>query len=98
MLFPVIVVSLTRTVAEPFEWIPTLLFDVYHISGATRPRPRGWVDRPSEGILQTYGLMYTALSEAVRRTNPTIASRALVIADSIFKNTTLSSQPPGEVR
>src|SRR5438445_445265 len=76
----------------------TLLFDVYHISGAARPRPRGWVDRPSEGILQTYGLMYTALSEAVRRTNPTIASRALVIADSIFKNTTLSSQPPGEVR
>ena len=32
------------------------------------PRPRGWVDRPSEGILQTYGLMYTALSEAVRQT------------------------------
>src|SRR6266550_3047335 len=75
-----------------------LLFDVYHISGAARPRPRGWVDRPSEGILQTYGLMYTALSEAVRRTNPTLASRALVVADSIFKNTTLSFQPPGEVR
>ena len=75
-----------------------LLFDVYHISGAARPRPRGWVDRPSEGILQTYGLMYTALSEAVRRTNPTLASRALVVADSIFKNTTLSFLPPGEVR
>src|SRR5205809_2437535 len=75
-----------------------LLFDVYHISGAARPRPRGWVDRPSEGILQTYGLMYTALSEAVRRTNPTLASRALAVADSIFKNTTLNFQPPGEVR
>src|SRR5437773_761034 len=75
-----------------------LLFDVYHISGAARPRARGWVDRPSEGILQTYGLMYTALSEAVRRTNPTLASRALIVADSIFKNTTLNFQPPGEVR
>jgi len=42
--------------------------------------------------------MYTALSEAVRRTNPTLASRALIVADSIFKNTTLNFQPPGEVR
>jgi Protein of unknown function (DUF2723) len=75
-----------------------LLFDVYHTGTVARVRPRGWVDRPSEGILQTYGLMYTALSEAVRPKNPALASRALVLADSIFKNTSLSFQPPGEVR
>src|SRR5947207_1104813 len=59
-----------------------LLFDVYHTGTVARPRPRGWVDRPSEGILATYGLMYTALSEAVRAKNPALASKALVLADS----------------
>src|SRR5438876_6626556 len=35
-----------------------LLFDVYHADAAARPRPRGWVDKPSEGILSLYGLTY----------------------------------------
>jgi hypothetical protein len=36
----------------------TLLFDIYHPESAARPRPRGWTDRPSEGILSLYGLLY----------------------------------------
>src|SRR6266550_2643255 len=35
-----------------------LLFDVYHTDAAARTRPRGWVDKPSEGILSLYGLTY----------------------------------------
>src|SRR5207249_10860509 len=76
----------------------TLLFDVYHTGTVARPRPRGWVDRPSENILATYGLLYTGLWEAVRTEDPVLASQALVLADSIFKNTSLSFLPPGEVR
>jgi len=36
----------------------TLLFDIYHPESAARPRPRGWTDQPSEGILSLYGLLY----------------------------------------
>src|SRR2546425_4999872 len=65
----------------------TLVFDVYHGDTAARQRPRGWVDRPSEGILWTYGLNYATLADVLRAKNPQLAMRALVRADSIFKNT-----------
>jgi hypothetical protein len=58
-----------------------------------RQRPRGWVDRPSEGILTTYGLLYQALSPAIRPKNPQQAERALSIADSIFLNTDIVNAP-----
>src|SRR2546425_4894646 len=45
-----------------------LAFGVYHADAAARHRPRGWVDRPSEGILATYGLLYQSLSQALRTT------------------------------
>src|SRR5256886_4524662 len=35
-----------------------LAFQVYHGDTAARHRPRGWVDKPSEGILATYGIVY----------------------------------------
>jgi hypothetical protein len=63
-----------------------LAFGVYHADAAARHRPRGWVDRPSEGILVTYGIVYQALAQALKATNPTLATRALVLADSIFRN------------
>jgi len=64
-----------------------LLFNVYHIHSAARQRPRGWVDRPSEGILSTYALLYQTLALPLRQKDPQLAERALVIADSIFNNT-----------
>jgi hypothetical protein len=82
-------VNMPRTVA--------LLFDVYHGETAARQRPRGWVDHPSEGILSLYGIEYATLAEGIRAKNPQLASRALVRADSIFKNTSFGFNPPAEV-
>ncbi len=80
-----------------------LVFDVYHGETAARARPRGWVDRPSEGILWTYGLIYATLADVLRTKSPQLATRALVRADSIFKNTpsigyTLPPEPPATTR
>jgi len=73
-------------------------FDVYHYGAAARARPRGWVDRPSEGILVTYGLIYEVLAQALQRSDPPAATRAIAIADSITKNSrefraSVSQQP-----
>jgi hypothetical protein len=73
-----------------------LAFGVYHAEAAARRRPRGWVDRPSEGILATYGLLYQSLSQALRPTKPAEASRALLVADSVFKNTSYGLIPPAD--
>jgi hypothetical protein len=69
-----------------------LLFGVYHGSAAARARPRGWIDRPSEGIPALYGLMYQALAQAVKDKNPKLSTQALTLADSIFKNTSYGEQ------
>jgi len=73
-----------------------LAFGVYHTGSAARHRPRGWVDRPSEGILATYGLLYQSLSQALRPTKPEVANRALMLADSVFKNTSYGLIPPAD--
>jgi len=73
-----------------------LAFTVYHADAAARHRPRGWVDRPSEGILATYGLLYQSLAQALRPTKPEVANRALLLADSVFKNTSYGYIPPAE--
>jgi len=73
-----------------------LAFGVYHADAAARHRPRGWVDRPSEGILATYGLLYQSLAQALRPTKPQVANRALLLADSVFKNTSYGYIPPAE--
>jgi len=73
-----------------------LAFGVYHGDAAGRRRPRGWVDRPSEGILATYGLLYQSLAQALRPTKPAVASRALLLADSVFKNTSYGLIPPAD--
>jgi hypothetical protein len=69
-----------------------LMFGVYHASSAARARPRGWVDRPSEGIPAMYGLMYQALAQALKDKNPTVSAKAAALADSIFKNTSYAEQ------
>jgi len=73
-----------------------LAFNVYHMASAARHRPRGWVDKPSEGILATYGLLYQSLGQVLRAKQPERASKALVIADSVFKNTSYGFTPPAE--
>src|SRR2546429_1744717 len=73
-----------------------LAFGVYHSDAAARHRPRGWVDRPSEGILATYGLLYQSLAQALRPTKAEVANRALLLADSVFKNTSYGYIPPAE--
>jgi hypothetical protein len=74
-----------------FGWVNVprtkqLAFDVYHASAAARPRPRGWVDRPSEGILSLYGLTYTALAQVLQGRDSAGTERAIVMADSINNN------------
>ncbi len=74
-----------------FGWVnlarsKALAFGVYHASSAARLRPKGWVDRPSEGILVTYGLIYQVLAQALQPKDPDTARRAIAIADSITKN------------
>ena len=73
-----------------------LAFNVYHWDTAGRRRPRGWVDRPSEGILATYGLLYQSLAQALRPKNPELANRSLLLADSVFRNTSYGLIPPAE--
>jgi hypothetical protein len=70
-----------------------LLFEVYHAESAARPRPRGWVDEPSVGILTTYGVLYYALAQELQATQPTLAARAQLIAQEVFRNTSINFQP-----
>ena len=70
-----------------------LLFDVYHSDAAARLRPRGWVDEPSKGILDLYGLTYYAMAEAIQAKDPTLSARAQQIAQAVFRNTRMTLQP-----
>jgi transmembrane protein TMEM260 (protein O-mannosyltransferase) len=91
-LRPQLIQASDSIVALPgFGWVnlarsKALAFDVYHSASAARLRPRGWVDRPSEGILVTYGLIYQVLAQAMQAKDPAGARRAVAIADSITKN------------
>ena len=67
----------------------TLAFDVYRGGeAAARPRPRGWVDIPSENSLLGYALMYDTLAAALRDREPALAMRSLKLRDAILANTT----------
>jgi hypothetical protein len=63
-----------------------LAFDVYHAHAAARFRPRGWVDRPSEGILGLYGITYTALAQLLQGRDPQGMRKAIALADSMNAN------------
>ena len=78
-------VNLPRTV--------TLLTTVYHGATAARHRPRGWVDRPSEGILFTYGIVYQSVASGVLHKDGKLANALQGRADSVFKNTSFQSTP-----
>ena len=70
-----------------------LLFDVYHADAAAASRPRGWVDKPSEGILSLYGLTYYTMAQELQKTNTALSARAQQIAQSVFRNTETPVQP-----
>ena len=70
-----------------------LLFDVYHIDAAARQRPRGWVDEPSKGILDLYGLTFYTMAEVIQKQDAALAARAQEIAQMVFRNTRMTLQP-----
>jgi hypothetical protein len=70
-----------------------LLVDVYHSDAAGRQRPRGWVDEPSKGILDLYGLTYYTMAEAIQAKDATASARWQAIAQAVFRNTRMTLQP-----
>jgi Protein of unknown function (DUF2723) len=70
-----------------------LLFEVYHADAAARERPRGWVDEPSKGILDLYGLTYYTMAQELQKSNSALAARAQQIAQSVFRNTRVPVEP-----
>ncbi|HEX4602325.1 MAG TPA: DUF2723 domain-containing protein [Gemmatimonadales bacterium] len=67
----------------------TLAFEVYRGGEtAARPRPRGWVDVPSQGSLLGYAFVYDTLAAALHDAEPATAARAIALRDAILANTT----------
>jgi transmembrane protein TMEM260 (protein O-mannosyltransferase) len=67
----------------------TLAFDVYEGGrAASRRRPRGWVDVPSQNSLFGYAFMYDTLEAVLKAAAPTLAARAAQMRDAILSNTT----------
>jgi hypothetical protein len=66
-----------------------LLFGVYRGGEtAARPRPRGWIDVPSQNSLLGYVFAYDTIAAALRESDPTRAARAVALRDAILANTT----------
>jgi hypothetical protein len=57
-----------------------LLFETYNYDAASRARPRGWVDRPSQTILSLYDIAYGALAPLFRQAGDSVTAAR---ADSI---------------
>src|SRR5205807_4267762 len=66
-----------------------LAFDVYRGGEtAARPRPRGWVDVPSQNSLFGYVFVYDTIAAALQEREPALAARAVALRDAILANTT----------
>ena len=57
-----------------------LLFGTYNYDAASRARPRGWVDRPSQTILSLYDIAYGAAAPLFQQAGDSVAAAR---ADSI---------------
>ena len=67
----------------------TLAFSVYRGGEtAARPRPRRWVDIPSQNSLFGYVFLYDTLAAALAQRDPALAARAAALRDAILANTT----------
>ncbi len=64
-----------------------LMFETYHFDAASRARPRGWVDRPSQSILSLYTVIYGTLPTSLRQIGDTLlAARADSITRAVEAN------------
>jgi len=65
-----------------------LSFGVYQGGeAAARPRPRGWVDVPSQNSLVGYAFVYDTIAAALAGREPALAARAVQLRDAILANT-----------
>jgi hypothetical protein len=65
----------------------TLLFETYNFDAASRARPRGWVDRPSQSILSLYSVVYGTAAASFRAAgDSTLATRADSVAKAVDAN------------
>lgn len=83
--------SIRKVEGRGFVNVPRLqrlAFDVYRGGeAAARPRPRGWVDTPSQNSLFGYVLVYDTLAAALRERDAALAVRAMALRDAILANT-----------
>lgn len=64
-----------------------LLFKVYKYDAASRSRPRGWVDRPSQSILSLYSVVYGLIGPSFQAAGDSaLAIRADSIAQAVDLN------------
>ncbi len=67
-----------------------LLEEVYHWESIARPRPRGWVDKPSASILNLYSVIYGAAARTFLAAGDTaFAARADSIAQAVSRQVEL---------
>jgi hypothetical protein len=65
-----------------------LLFKVYNYDAASRSRPRGWVDRPSQSILSLYSVVYGTVASSFQASGDSaLAIRADSVARAVDANT-----------
>jgi len=66
-----------------------LAFGVYQGGeAASRFRPRGWVDVPSQSSLLGYAIVYDTIAAALSGREPALTARAVALRDAILLNTT----------
>jgi Protein O-mannosyl-transferase TMEM260-like len=64
-----------------------LLFETYDFNAASRVRPRGWVDRPSQSILSLYSILYGYIGTSFRAGGDSaLAVRADSVAQAVNAN------------
>jgi hypothetical protein len=64
-----------------------LLFETYNYAAASRIRPGGWVDRPSQSILSLYSILYGMSAPSFRAGGDTqLATRADSVAKAVETN------------
>jgi hypothetical protein len=69
------------------EQTDKLLWNVYHVEEAARPRPRGWVDPPSASILSIYALVYGRVAPLYLQAGDSVkAMRAAELTQGIQAN------------
>jgi hypothetical protein len=64
-----------------------LLFETYNYNAASRARPRGWVDRPSQSILALYSVVYGTSASTFRASGDSAsAARAESVTAAVEEN------------